>query len=273
MDKPYKGKTATIGVFDSGVGGLTVLAELVRMLPNFSYLYFADAAFCPYGSKSNEQILQRARIATDFLLAKGCQLVVVACNTATAAAISSLRNSYSIPFVGMEPAIKPAAQTTKTKIIGVLATAGTFNGKLYQETVQRYAQGVEIIYRVGDGLVELVEKAKHKSPAARELLMKYIEPMISANADHIVLGCTHYPFFIHILNEIVPPNISIVDPAPAVALQTQRIVDGMSLPPSTSSSAPSIQLFSSAPHNHLETLSEVIAGTHRKSFYKFLPLA
>ncbi len=216
-----------IGIFDSGVGGLTVLKELVSLLPNQQFTYFADNANCPYGSKSQKEIIQLSDRITKFLLSKGARIIVVACNTATAAAIDYLRANYNIPFVGMEPAIKPAALGTKTRSVGVLATAGTFNGKLYRETSQKFAAHVKVNYQVGEGLVELVEQGKANTSEAKALLMNYIQPMLDENIDHLVLGCTHYPFFIPVLKEILPSHIKVIDPAPAVAQQAVRVMEHM----------------------------------------------
>lgn len=219
------GNCNPIGIFDSGAGGLTVLKELVKIMPTERYIYFADTANCPYGSKPAEEIIKLSEKITQFLLSKGSKVIVVACNTATAAAIDHLRSSYSIPFIGMEPAIKPASQNTKTKSIGVLATAGTFKGRLYIETSRKYATDVNVCYQVGEGLVELVESGKADSPEAEQLLHRYIDPMVDCNIDHLVLGCTHYPFLKPALVKILPAHITIVDPAPAVALQTKRVAD------------------------------------------------
>jgi glutamate racemase len=222
---PYKGKT--IGVFDSGVGGLTVLKELIKLLPSHSFIYFADTKNCPYGPKGKDEIIRLSSLITEFLIAQGCSTIVVACNTATAAAIDYLRDNYNVPFVGMEPAMKPAALATKTKSIGVLATEGTFNGRLYRETTAKYAANINVCYQVGEGLVELVEQGKSNSNEARVLLKSYILPMLNENIDHLVLGCTHYPFFIPLLSELLPQNITIVNPAPAVAKQTLRIQEDL----------------------------------------------
>lgn len=213
-----------IGVFDSGLGGLTVLKELVKQLPNLSFIYFADTANCPYGPKPTNEIIALSKRITEFLISKKCQAIVVACNTATASAIDYLREHYNIPFVGMEPAIKPAALATSTKSIGVLATKGTFNGRLYRETTSKYAANVNVTYQIGEGLVELVEQGKSTSNQALELLAEYINPMVDNNIDHLVLGCTHYPFFTPLLRKILPEGVKIVNPAPAVAKQTKRIL-------------------------------------------------
>jgi len=223
------GNCNPVGIFDSGAGGLTVLSELVKLMPGESYIYFADSANCPYGSKPAEEIVKLSDKITQFLISKGCKIIVVACNTATAAAIDHLRASYSIPFIGMEPAIKPASLNTKTKSIGVLATAGTFKGRLYIETSRRYATDVNVCYQVGEGLVELVEAGKANSPEAEELLHRYIDPMVDCNIDQLVLGCTHYPFLKPVLKRILPNHITIVDPAPAVALHAKRVAENQSL--------------------------------------------
>jgi len=213
----------SIGVFDSGVGGLSVWREIVKVLPNTSTIYYADNANCPYGDKSQQEIIRLADRVTSFLLNKGCSMVVVACNTATAAAIEFLRAKYSIPFVGMEPAVKPAAVMSKTGVIGVLATRGTFNGRLFQETSSKYAANVNMLIQPGYGLVELVEACDFSSSNVYELLRQYLGPMLDAGADHLVLGCTHYPFLIEAINEIAEGKLIIVDPAPAVAIQVNRV--------------------------------------------------
>ncbi len=214
-----------IGVFDSGAGGLTVLKELVKTIHGFSFIYYADSINCPYGPKGKDEIIRLSTRIVDRLIEKGCQVIVVACNTATAAAIDYLRQNYFIPFVGMEPAVKPAALATITKSIGVLATEGTFNGRLFQETTSRYAEGITVNYRVGDGLVELIEAGKANATETAILLDKYLQPMLQANIDQLVLGCTHYPFLIPTLRRLLPGHIHIIDPAPAVAVQAKRIAE------------------------------------------------
>lgn len=211
-----------IGIFDSGLGGLSVWRELVRTLPQESTIYYADSIHCPYGSKSPEEIIRLSGHITDYLIAQGCKLVVVACNTATAAAIDHLRAHYAVPFVGMEPAVKPAALDTQTGHIGVLATAGTFRGSLYRETTRRYAATVQVHIQVGEGLVELVERGEQNSALARALLHRYLDPMLDAGIDQLVLGCTHYPFLRPLIEEIVGAGVRVIDPAPAVARQVQR---------------------------------------------------
>ncbi|MBP5505924.1 MAG: glutamate racemase [Bacteroidales bacterium] len=218
-----------IGVYDSGLGGLSVLKEIIALPGRRDYLYFADSRNCPYGTKSNEFLRDRASEVARFLQEQGADMIVVACNTATAAAISHLRSTFDIPFVGMEPAIKPAILNTKTGVIGVLATAVTFTGELYHNTLRHYAaaQGdVRVIEQVGYGLVEAVESGRIHSEETVALLHKYIDPMLEAGADHIVLGCTHYPFLTEEIERITAGRAQIVNPAPAVARQAIKIYGG-----------------------------------------------
>ena len=268
---------STIGVFDSGVGGLTVLKELVSVLPNHSFVYFADTQNCPYGPKGADEIIRLSKNITEFLISQGCSLIVVACNTATAAAIDYLRANYPIPFVGMEPAIKPAALSSKTKSIGVLATKGTFEGRLYQETSSKYAANINICYQVGNGLVELVEQGESQSDKATELLKSYIAPMLQQNIDHIVLGCTHYPFFIPILEKLLPKTVVIENPAPAVAKQTLNLLSKVVKPTVNSSETennPYTRFYSSGSVGILKQLASEIENTSNivfknKSFHIF----
>lgn len=213
-----------IGIFDSGVGGLSVWRELVKLMPNEDYIYYADSANCPYGPKNPEYVCRRSSEIVEFLLDKGAELIVVACNTATAAAITFLREHYNFPFVGMEPAIKPAVLNSRTGVVGVLATAGTLRGRLYLDTLAKFAGDVKVIERVGEGLVELVENGNTDGQEAESLVRKYVEPMIEANADHIVLGCTHYPFLLPVIEKIVADRAVIINPAPAVAQQVLRLL-------------------------------------------------
>ena len=214
-----------IGVFDSGVGGLSVWKELYREFPDEKYLYVSDAGYCPYGPKSKEEIISRARTITEFLIGEGAEVIVVACNTATAAAIEYLRGNYVIPFVGMEPAVKPAAINTRTGAIGVLATKGTFKGELYLRTLHKFASNAKVLEQVGEGLVELVENGQTGTPQARDLVGSYILPMLEQNVDHIVLGCTHYPFLEQIIKEFTGDSVEIVNPAPAIARRVGVVLE------------------------------------------------
>lgn len=211
-----------IGIFDSGIGGLSVFREIRKVLPEQSYVYYSDNAHCPYGEKTREYIIDRARTITRFLLEKGCEIIVVACNTATAAAIATLREEFPVKFIGMEPAIKPAAQATKTGVVGVLATAGTLRATKYIDTRARWAQNVRIVEHIGQGFVELVEKGLTTGPEAESTVRTSLIPLLDAGADMIVLGCTHYPFLSETISKVASEayperEIKIIDPAPAVA--------------------------------------------------------
>lgn len=211
-----------IGIFDSGIGGLSVFREIRKVLPEQSYVYYSDNAHCPYGEKTREYIIDRARAITRFLLEKGCEIIVVACNTATAAAIATLRDEFPVKFIGMEPAIKPAAQATKTGVVGVLATAGTLRATKYIDTRARWAQNVRIVEHIGQGFVELVEKGITTGPEAESTVRNSLMPLLDAGADMIVLGCTHYPFLSETISKVAAEayperEIKIIDPAPAVA--------------------------------------------------------
>lgn len=216
-----------IGIFDSGVGGISVWKELYGLMPNSDFIYVADSAHCPYGRKSADEIIALTKKISEFLIKKNVTLIVVACNTATAAAIKYLRSHFSIPFVGMEPAIKPAALESKTGIVGVLATAGTFKGSLYLSTLTKFASNVKVIEQIGDGLVELVENGKTSGSEVETLLHKYIDPIMEAGADKLVLGCTHYPFLIDAIKKVSKNKLEIINPAPSVALQAKKILAGM----------------------------------------------
>ncbi len=255
---------ATIGIFDSGEGGLSVLREITRLLPDERYVYYSDNAHCPYGEKSPEYIQDRAREITGRLLAEGADIIVVACNTATAAAISVLRAEFSgadssaaalssavpdevrnrvlaltsgrhdhIRFIGMEPAVKPAALGTHTGVIGVLATAGTLKGSKYLKTKGSVDDNVRVVEHVGSGFVELVESGVLAGPEAESVVRASLRPLLDAGADTIVLGCTHYPFLLPVLQKVAGPGIRFIDPAPAVARQLVHVMSEESLLPAT----------------------------------------
>ena len=218
-----------IGIFDSGVGGLSVFREIKKILPDERYIYYSDNAHCPYGEKSKEYIIDRARHITDFLISKGADVIVVACNTATAAAIRTLREEYRIPFIGMEPAIKPAAQLTRTGIVGVLATAGTLKADKYKDTRGKYADDITVVEHIGQGFVELVESGQTTGSRAEAVVTESVEPLLDAGADTIVLGCTHYPFLSETISKVASAlapdrTVKIVDPAPAVARHLHEVM-------------------------------------------------
>ncbi|GLU42620.1 glutamate racemase [Allomuricauda sp. NBRC 101325] len=218
-----------IGVFDSGVGGTSIWKEVAKMLPLESTIYLADSANAPYGEKSKEEILQLSIKNTEFLLNRGCKLIVVACNTATTNAIDYLRDNYSVPFIGIEPAIKPAALQTKTKKVGVLATKGTLSSSLFHNTSKLYAEGITVLEQEGKGLVKLIESGDIESDEMKTLLKQFLDPMLEQDIDCLVLGCTHYPYLIPVLKQLLPPNITIIDSGEAVARQTKAVLEHNSL--------------------------------------------
>lgn len=218
-----------IGIFDSGVGGLCVLKEIRKRLPYEPIHYFADSSNCPYGSKTKDEALLLARKNIEFLLNLNCKLIVIACNTVTAVAIDSLRKEYNVPFIGMEPALKPAALHTKSKKIGILATENTLNSRLFKQTFAKYATGIDVYVQPGYGLVELVEQGDLNSENAWNLLEEYLLPMMEKGADTLVLGCTHYPFLKEMIQKITKNRVAIIDPADAVAIQTKKILTDFGL--------------------------------------------
>lgn len=213
-----------IGLFDSGLGGISIWQAIHAMLPRESTLYLADSKHAPYGEKTKDEIISLAEKNTEYLLANNCKLIIVACNTATTQAISHLRNTYSVPFIGIEPAIKPAALNTKTKKVGVLATKGTLASSLFHSTASLHAAGVEIFEREGTGLVVRVESGELEGPEMEAHLKELVQPMVDEGIDQLVLGCTHYPFLIPCLERILPRTVHIVDCSPAVARQTAAIL-------------------------------------------------
>ncbi len=247
---------AVIGVFDSGSGGLSVLREIRKILPDERFVYFSDNSYCPYGEKTAEFVTGRSKAVTDLLLSKGASAVVVACNTATAAAIATLRADYDIPFVGMEPAVKPAASGTRNGVVGVLATAGTLKATKYQNTKSQYADAVRIVERVGQGFVELVESLDLDGPHAESVVRESLEPLIDAGADTIVLGCTHYPFLLPLMKRIAPADVRFIDPAPAVARRLVDVLQNAGIP--LSDDAPGVELLSSGPSDTLKKLYSII---------------
>lgn len=212
-----------IGVFDSGIGGTSIWKEIHNLLPNEKTIYLADSKNAPYGEKSKEEIIRLSMKNTDFLLNMNCKLIVVACNTATTNAIRELRAHYDVPFIGIEPAIKPAAIHSRTQVIGILATKGTLNSELFNKTTEMFHH-TKIIEQIGYGLVELIENGQMESPEMTQLLHSYLNPMIEANIDFLVLGCSHYPYLIPQIRKIIPDHIHIIDSGLAVARQTQNLL-------------------------------------------------
>lgn len=236
-----------IGIFDSGVGGLSVFREIRRLLPEESYIYYSDNAHCPYGEKSVDYIIGRAREITSFLISKGAEIIVVACNTATAAAIATLRDEFPVRFIGMEPAVKPAVKSTRTGVVGVLATAGTLKADKYLHTREKFSEGVKIVEHIGQGFVELVEKGILTGIEAESIVTDSVKPLLDEGADRIVLGCTHYPFLSETIAKTATAlypdrEIEIIDPAPAVA---RHLLDIMKTEALIHNEGFSIELFSS----------------------------
>ncbi|MGB5553401.1 MAG: glutamate racemase [Flavobacteriaceae bacterium] len=213
-----------IGIFDSGVGGTSVWKEIQVLLPHEDTIYLADSANAPYGEKSKDEILHLSIKNTDYLVAQGCKIIVVACNTATTNAIDYLRKNYNIPFIGIEPAIKPAALRSSSKTVGILATKGTLSSSLFHSTSENHAIGIRIIEQEGTGLVPLIEAGKIDTIETKKLLKKHLKPMLDADIDYLVLGCTHYPYLIPVLKTMLPENVKIIDSGEAVARQTKAIL-------------------------------------------------
>jgi glutamate racemase len=219
-----------IGVFDSGVGGLSVLRAIRQQMPQQPVIYLADQAHVPYGQRSLLEVRAFSEEITRFLLSQAARLVVVACNAASAAALHHLRLAFpQVPFVGMEPAVKPAAEQTRTGVVGVLATPATFQGELYTSVVERFAQGVRLLQDTCPGLVKQIEAGQLDTPATRVILERALIPMLAEKIDTIVLGCTHYPFVIPLIQEIAGPGVRVIDPAPAVARQAGRLLEAAGL--------------------------------------------
>jgi glutamate racemase len=218
----------TIGIFDSGVGGLSVLAAIRERLPGVGLVYMADAAHVPYGPRSLQEVQAFSFGITQFLFEQGAQAVVVACNTASAAALHELRVAYpNTPFVGMEPAVKPAAEQSHTGVVAVLATQATFQGALFASVVERFAHGVEVIPQVCPGLVEQIEAGESETPQTEAMLRGWVEPLLARNIDALVLGCTHYPFVRPLLEQICGPCVRVIDPSAAVARQVERVLSSV----------------------------------------------
>ena len=217
---------APIGIFDSGVGGLSVLKQIRLQMPNESVLYFADQGHVPYGPRGLDEVRLFSEQITRFLLGMGAKLIVVACNAASAAALHHLRQTFPLlSFVGMEPAVKPAVESTRSGVVGVLATPATFQGALYASVVERFASSVTILQDICPGLVGKIEDGELDSAGTREILEKALRPMLAQGIDTVVLGCTHYPYVIPLIEQIVGPDVRVIDPAPAVARQVTRLLD------------------------------------------------
>ncbi|MFW6754258.1 glutamate racemase [Pseudomonas glycinae] len=218
-------REAPIAVFDSGVGGVSVLAEIQHLLPNESLLYLGDCGHIPYGEKTPEFIRQRCSVMAGFFREQGAKALVIACNTATVAGVADLRRDFpEWPIVGMEPAVKPAAAATRSGVVGVLATTGTLQSAKFAALLDRFATDVRVITQPCPGLVERIESGDLHSPELRALLKHYVDPLLANGCDTIILGCTHYPFLKPMLKSMIPESISLIDTGAAVARQLQRLL-------------------------------------------------
>jgi len=247
-----------VGIFDSGVGGLSVLRAVREFMPEQDILYLADQAHVPYGPRPLLQVREFAEGITRFLLDRGARLIVVACNAASAASLHYLRNTFpGVPFVGMEPAVKPAAEQTRSGVVGVLATPATFQGALYASVLERFARDVTVLQDTCPGLVAEVESGNLEGDAVREILTNALSPMLQAGIDTVVLGCTHYPFVIPLIQEIAGPGVRVIDPAPAIARQTRRLLsqNGWGL-----NGTGSIQCFTTGPVESMKLLVKQLLG-------------
>jgi glutamate racemase len=220
--RPASDPTAPIGIFDSGVGGLTILREIRAALPREDLIYVADAGHLPYGDKPLEYVRDRGFVVADFLVKQGAKAIVVACNTATAAAIDPLRERHAIPFVGVEPAVKPAAAESRRGIIGVLATTATLKSVRYASLVARFAQGRQLLEQPCAGLADHIEQGRLDDDATEMLVRSFVQPLLDAGADTIVLGCTHYPLIAHIVQRIAGPDVRVIENGTAVARELSR---------------------------------------------------
>ncbi|MEO0526098.1 MAG: glutamate racemase [Bacteroidota bacterium] len=218
-----------IGIFDSGVGGTSVWKEVYKLMPYEHTIYLADSKNAPYGEKHPDEILRLSIKNTDFLLNRDCKLIVVACNTATTNAIDYLRSNYKVPFIGIEPAIKPAALQSRSKTVGILATKGTLSSSLFHSTSKNHANGITVIEQEGKGLVNLIESGRVHTRETKELLQQILDPMLQQDIDYLVLGCTHYPYLIPVLRELLPKHVQVIDSGEAVAKQTLNILKGNEL--------------------------------------------
>lgn len=250
-----------IGFFDSGVGGTSVWKEVVQLLPHEDTIYLADSKHAPYGRKSHQEIIDLSIKNTDFLLEQNCKIIVVPCNTATTNAIKYLRETYDVPFIGIEPAIKPAALKSDTRKVGILATKGTLSSELFNKTQREFAMDVNTIEIVGTGIVELIEKGKKDSEEMRELLVEITEPFMISGIDYLVLGCSHYPYIKPLLKELLPARVKIIDSGAAVARQTLNVLKKNNLL-NMSQEAGSHELYSNL---NTETLNELTSEIENRA--------
>lgn len=252
---------APIGIFDSGVGGLSVLRAVRHLLPGLPVIYLADQAHVPYGPRPLEEVRRFSEEITRFLLGKGAALITVACNAASAAALHHLRQIFpSTPFVGMEPAVKPAAEHTHTGLVAVLATPATFQGDLYATVVERFAGSVTLLQSTCPGLVQQIEQGALDAPATRRILEEALIPMLRQGIDTVVLGCTHYPFVIPLIESIAGPGVRVIDPAPAIARQVQRLLKANGALPAEGAALAPARFYTSGDPGGLQMLLPRLLG-------------
>lgn len=254
-----------IGIFDSGIGGTSIFKEIHVLLPYENTIYLADSFNAPYGNKTEAEIINLSIKNTELLIKEGSKIIVVACNTATTNAIKTLRRNFDIPFIGIEPAIKPAALNTKTKAIGILATKGTLSSELFHETTNLYSDSINVIEQVGEGIVSLIEEGKTDSNEMRSLLKIYLKPMINGNVDYLVLGCTHYPYLMPLLLELLPKHVKIIDSGEAVAKQTKSVLEKHQLL-NTLKSNPKNQFFT---NGNVTILNDILEHRFKIKFLNF----
>lgn len=257
-----------IGIFDSGVGGTSIWKEIIHLLPNENTVYLADIKHAPYGERTPQAIQDLSIKNAELLLEMNCKIIVVACNTATTNAITQLRAKFNVPIIGIEPAIKPAALLSKNKAIGILATKGTLSSALFAETSSLYAQDIDVIEVIGTGIVELIESGNLYSFEMRQLLIKCLKPMVDKNIDYLVLGCSHYPYLVPILKELLPQSVSIIDSGEAVARQTKNILSKENML-ADSNLKSSHKLYSNSYTNVLEFLTQNVVANKNVEFLNF----
>jgi glutamate racemase len=267
-----RGDGRPVGVFDSGVGGLSVWREIVRQWPQEATVYVADQKHIPYGPKPAEILHRYADGIVRFLRAQSCKAIVVACNSASAAALKHLRAQFpDIPFVGMEPAVKPAAQATHSRVVAVLATPATLQGELFTATAERHAQGIKIIGEPCPGLVARIEANQARTPETEAMLRKFLAPALAAGADHVVLACTHYPFVIDTIRRIVGPRVDVINPAPAVARQLGRVLAERGLAALDGTATPMHRFFTSGdPATFAGTLRDLVGAPSTASALEWI---
>ena len=253
--------SSPVGVLDSGVGGISVLRHIHALLPHEDLIYFADSKHAPYGNKTPDEIKARCMEIADFLMSKNVKALVVACNTATAAAIDALRETFDIPIIGMEPAVKPAAEASKNGIIGVLATVGTLKSAQFAALLEAYGRDVQVVTQACVGLVECIERGELDTLETKALIRQYTAPLLAEGADTIVLGCTHYPFVKHVIQEIVGDKITLIDTGAAVAKQLKRQLEEKGLL-STSQQNAEVMFWTNSEAKNAEQVTEKLWGNH-----------